>query len=183
MHKCKWMAVYISQRCQNSNHVMLIKSGFILSKWCTEMIPHSDSSDNKKEAKNFIFLISRVGFLWEGKNQLEAESRRPGSACSSRGYARAPMGSQAGRTMGSCCMTSSTSGGRKFLSTTTSYTYSENHSSVMIRYPAGRGRDEARTTDRDKRVKWEMSTRKIAGRRSGTPFNLPQQKLLWETSA
>lgn len=50
-----------------------------------------------------------------------------------RHLASAPMGSQAGRMMGSCSDTASTSSGTCFLSTTTSYTYSENHSSVMHR--------------------------------------------------
>lgn len=47
--------------------------------------------------------------------------------------ARAPMGSHAGRTIGSCSITAKTSSGTCFLSTTASYTYSENQSSVMRR--------------------------------------------------
>lgn len=135
----------------------------------------------KRGKKHFILFFSRPGLLWEMVEGVKTSWMWSwGDQTGSCGYARAPMGSQAGRTMGSFCMTSSTSEERKFLSTTTSYTYSENHSSVMIRYPAGRERDEARTADRDKWLKWEMSKRKIARWRSGTLFNLLQQKLLDE---
>lgn len=49
--------------------------------------------------------------------------------------ASVPIGSQAGNTTGSCLKTSITCSGTRLLSTTTSNTYSSNHSLVINKYP------------------------------------------------